>query len=102
MVLPVSSILSRNDKMPMSRSVLLRPTILFSLACVMMVGLQGWTEWGAYTTQVRETETSLVNLASSLAQHAENTINIADTAVVDIVTLLETYGTSPEMLASLG
>ena len=81
--------------------MLLHPTILLSLACVMMLGLQGWMVWNVHEAQVSETEASLVNLASSLTQHAEDTIKIADAAVVGIVTLLQSNGTSPDVIRSL-
>ena len=67
----------------------------------MMLGLQGWIEWDARDAQVRETEASLVNLASSLTQHAEDTIEVADTALTGLVERLETDGTSPEALVHL-
>ncbi len=88
--------------MPTLGSRLPRPTIFMAAACLMMIGLQSWTEWGAYKTQVRETETSLANLASSLAQHAEDTVEVADTAVIGVVTLLESKGTAPEVPGGLG
>jgi hypothetical protein len=82
-------------------SSLLWPTIFMPLACLIMLGLQGWIEWEARTAQARETETSLANLASSLTQHAADTIEAVDTALVGLVERLETDGTSPEALAHL-
>jgi PAS domain S-box-containing protein len=82
-------------------SSLLWPTVFIALACLMMLGLQGLIEWEARAAQVRKTEVSLVNLASSLTQHAEDTIEVADTALAGLVERLETEGTSPEVLANL-
>src|SRR5580698_8165417 len=80
---------------------LLWPTVFIALGCLMMLGLQGWIEWEARAAQARETEASLVNLASSLTQNAEDTIEVADTALAGLVERLETDGTSPEALAHL-
>jgi PAS domain S-box-containing protein len=78
------------------------PTIaLVALACLTILGLQGWVEWEARTQQLQATEAALLNLASSLTQQADDTIDIADTAVAGVVVGLETGGASPGMLASL-
>ncbi len=77
------------------------PAILVALACLMMLGLQGRTEWEARTAQVRATEASLVNLASALTQNAEDTIGVADTALTGIVGQLAANGTSPVALSNL-
>ncbi len=66
-----------------------------------MVGLQAWIEWGARTAQVATTYASLINLASALAQHAGDTIEVADTAVLGTVARLQTAGTSPEVFAAI-
>ena len=67
----------------------------------MILALQGWIEWRARTMQVRDSKASLINLASSLAQHAEDTIEIADTAVVGVVKDLEITASLPDNLAGL-
>jgi PAS domain S-box-containing protein len=66
-----------------------------------MLGLQGWSEWRAFTFQVRQTEVSLANLASSLSQHADSTIMTADAVLVGLVERLEIDGTPPAALARL-
>jgi hypothetical protein len=66
-----------------------------------MLGLQGWSEWRAFTFQLRQTEVSLANLANSLAQHADSTIMAADAVLAGLVERLETDGTSPAALARL-
>ena len=53
--------------------------------CLLLPTLEGWREWVAHDQQVQETTTALANLASSLVQHAEDTIEVADTALVGIV-----------------
>jgi len=83
------------------RSLPLRPAIIIAFACLLMPALQGWIEWSARTDQVRETKATVVNLASSLVQHAEDTFEVADTTVLDLVERLETDGTSPLVLAQI-
>jgi hypothetical protein len=75
--------------------------VLVALTCLTMLGLQGWIEWGARATQVQQTETSLVNLANSLAQGADDTIELADTVLTMLVQRIETDGTGPEALARI-
>ena len=78
-----------------------RPTLLIGLTCVLILALQAWIEWNAYGIQIQETKSSVINLASSLLQQAEDTIEIADTAVLDLVERLETDGTSSTVLAQI-
>jgi PAS domain S-box-containing protein len=72
-----------------------------TLACLSILGLQARSELGARAGQVQEIENSLATLASSLTQQAEDTIEIADTALVGVVQQVESAGTSPEALARL-
>jgi PAS domain S-box-containing protein len=85
----------------MSRSWPLWPTVFIFLACSMWLGLQGWVVWRAYLTQVQETETALVNLAGSLAQHMEDVVDITDTAILGVVGRLETAGVTPTVLGNI-
>ncbi len=68
---------------------------------LMLLGFQAWREWIAYSEQMRETKASLTNLASALAQHAGDTVEIADTAVLSLVGRIETIGVSPERLGAI-
>lgn len=86
----------------MIRSLPQRTVILVALACVSLLGLEGWREWLAYGQQLHETKTSLTNLASSLTQHAEDTMELADTALLGVVERLEVDGVSPAALTRLG
>ena len=71
------------------------------LATLMIVGSTIWREWIARDVQVPETNAALVNLASSLLQNAEDTIELADTVLIEDVERLEVDGTSPAALARL-
>jgi PAS domain S-box-containing protein len=72
-----------------------------TLACLAILGLQARAELAARADKVQETEQSLATLASSLTQQAEDTIEIADTALLGVVQQVESAGTSPEALARL-
>ena len=78
------------------------PTIVFvTLTCAVLLGFGIWREWAARETQLHDTTTSLANLASSLMQHAEDTVDLADTVLLDLVERLQVDGTSPAALARL-
>jgi PAS domain S-box-containing protein len=79
-----------------------RSIIVIVLCCMMLFLFQEWREWVGYSEQVRETTTSLANLASALAQHAEDTVEVADTEVVSLIERIETSGTSPKVLGEIG
>ncbi len=85
----------------MIRSLPQRTFILVALACLSLLGLEGWRVWLAYDQQLQETSTSLANLARSLTQHAEDTVELADTALLGMVERLEVGGTSPAALSRL-
>lgn len=78
-----------------------RSLIVIALCCLMLLGFQAWREWAAYSEQMRETKASLTNLASALAQHAEDTVEIADTAVLSLVGRIETIGVLPGRLGEV-
>ena len=84
------------------KSLPCRPSILVLLVCLTMLGLQGWIEWTAGVTEVAEAKVVLVNLARSLAQDVDDTIEIADTAIGAVVTTLEANGNSPDAVARIG
>ncbi len=77
------------------------PTLLVIFVCLTLLGLQATMEWRARVIQVQETKTFLINLTSSLTQHAEDTIEIADTEVGNIVDRIEASRLSQEAFAQL-
>ena len=78
-----------------------RPSILVVLACLTILALQSWIEWSAGVTEMQETSAVLVTLARSIAADADDTIEVADTAVADVVTRLEAEGTAPDLLGRI-
>ena len=78
-----------------------RVFVVVVLACMALVGLQAWREWAARGDQILETDTSLVNLASALVQHAEDTFDMADAVLVNLVAQVEAEDGSPDVVARL-
>jgi hypothetical protein len=71
------------------------------LVCVAILVLSGWREWLSRQAALDIAEVDVANLAQSLAQHAEDTLEMADYLVVGIANQLEADGTGPRALARL-
>ncbi len=74
-------------------------TAFVVLVCVAILALSGWREWTLRDAALRNAEVDVANLARSLAQHAEDTFELADTILIGLVNRLETDGTSPPAMA---
>jgi diguanylate cyclase (GGDEF)-like protein/PAS domain S-box-containing protein len=79
----------------------LRAAAFVALVCVTIVGLSGWREWESRDVILRTTEIDLANLAHSLTQHVEDSLDLLDTGIVGVISRLETDGTDPETIAKL-
>ncbi len=62
------------------------------LACVLLVGLDGWHVWQKRRTAIAEDQVETENLARSLAQHAHDLVQIADTTVMGLRDAVEADG----------
>ncbi|MFZ6657196.1 sensor domain-containing diguanylate cyclase [Undibacterium sp. TJN19] len=69
--------------------------------CVSLICMDGWRSWTARRTQLREMEVSTANMARAIAQHADDTIKAADTALLGIAERIQVDGTSPAALERL-
>ena len=67
----------------------------------MTLGLQSWIDWQARVVQERQTEAAVGNLAKSLMQYAEDTIEVADVALSSLVAQFESGDNTPEILTRL-
>jgi diguanylate cyclase (GGDEF)-like protein/PAS domain S-box-containing protein len=61
--------------------------------------LDGWREWSARDAAVHRTEQEMSNLARSLRQHAEDTYEMAEGALANLVEHFEVNGLGPESVA---
>jgi diguanylate cyclase (GGDEF)-like protein/PAS domain S-box-containing protein len=71
------------------------------LACVLLIGSEVWREWNAREAALLSAGRTTTNLARSLAQHATETFEAMDTALVGLVDQLERDGMSDERLGAL-
>lgn len=83
-----------------SRLHLLAAAFVVLVCCAILV-VSGLNEWASRTATLKNAAVDEANLAQSLAQHAGDTFEIADSLVVDLLNRLESDGTSPEALANL-
>ncbi|KRQ02384.1 diguanylate cyclase [Bradyrhizobium manausense] len=80
----------------------LRAAAFVVLTCVAILGVSGWREWAARDQVLRGAETEMANVARSLTQHAEDSLDLLDSGVVGVVSRLEMDGTDPSTIAKLG
>ncbi|MGZ9713590.1 sensor domain-containing diguanylate cyclase [Glaciimonas sp. GNP009] len=69
--------------------------------CLSLVAIDGWQSWSARRVQLQEAKVATTNMATAIAQHADDTIKEADTALVGLVERVQTDGTSPAALERL-
>ncbi|MHC4044922.1 sensor domain-containing diguanylate cyclase [Bradyrhizobium sp. 23AC] len=79
----------------------LRAAAFVVLTCVTILGVSGWREWAARDAVLRGAETEMANVARSLTQHAEDSLDLLDSGVVGVVSRLEMDGTAPATIAKL-
>jgi diguanylate cyclase (GGDEF)-like protein/PAS domain S-box-containing protein len=79
----------------------LRAAAFVVLTCTAILGVSGWQEWSAREAVLRDAETEMANVARSLTQHAEDSLDLLDSGVVGVVSRLEMDGTAPATTAKL-
>ncbi|HEY4071784.1 MAG TPA: sensor domain-containing diguanylate cyclase [Herbaspirillum sp.] len=76
-------------------------TFFVVLVCVLLVVITAWSRWNARLAQLRELNTATDNMARALAQQADDTFKLADTALVGLAERIRNDGVSPEALQRL-
>jgi PAS domain S-box-containing protein len=71
------------------------------LACLLVFGVHGWRTMGARQQQLAETKASASNLARAVSQHANDTLRVADTALITIVQRAEADGLGTDRRESM-
>ncbi len=79
----------------------LRAAAFVALTCATIVGVSGWGEWTARDAVLKDAEMEMANVARSLIQHAEDSLDLLDAGVVGVVSRLEMDGTGPVTIAKL-
>ncbi|MEE1657272.1 sensor domain-containing diguanylate cyclase [Microvirga sp. CF3062] len=75
---------------------------VFVLAvCLVILGLEGWRYWHDQGHEFERIRAETLNLAKSLTQHAQDTFELADALLVDVVDRVETGGILPNAIARL-
>jgi len=82
-------------------SLPLRGTAFVALICVCFLGMTGWGEWTARGLVLRNAEIEMANVARSLTQHAEDSLELLDLGLVGVSSRLETDGPDHATLAKL-
>jgi hypothetical protein len=71
------------------------------LVCGVILVSSGWSEWASRDNELRNAEIGLGNLTRSLAQQAEDTIELAAATLTGVAGRLETDGAGPLTIARL-
>ena len=79
----------------------LRAAAFVVLTCATILGVSGWREWAARDAVLKGAETEMANVARSLTQHAEDSLDLLDSGVVGVVSRLEMDGTDPVTIADV-
>ena len=79
----------------------MRAAAFVVLTCVAILGVSGWREWAARDQVLKGAETEMANVARSLTQHAEDSLDLLDSGVVGVVSRLEMDGSGPTTIAKL-
>lgn len=66
-----------------------------ALVCTLVIGLDAWRTWTARSNDIAAEKVDTANLTRSLAQHAHDMFDTADTLVVNMREKVETEGASP-------
>ncbi|MBR0787441.1 diguanylate cyclase [Bradyrhizobium manausense] len=79
----------------------LRAAAFVVLTCVAILGVSGWREWAAREAVLKGAETEMANVARSLTQHAEDSLDLLDSGVVGVVSRLEMDGADATTIGKL-
>lgn len=71
------------------------------LACASAIGFSVWREYVARDDDIRNAEAEMANLARSLGQQAEDTIEIAHSVLNGLIFRVESEGAAPRTIARL-
>lgn len=79
----------------------LRAAAFVLLTCATILGVAGWREWAARDAVLKGAETEMANVARSLTQHTEDSLDLLDSGVVGVVSRLEMDGAGPATITKL-
>jgi len=76
-------------------------TAFVAMACVAILAVSGWWEWVSRGVDLKNAEVEMANLARSLTQHADDTLELTDNTLTVLVNQLELEGTGPAAMAKV-
>ena len=79
----------------------LRAAAFVVLTCVTILGVSGWREGPRAMPVLKGAETEMANVARSLTQHAEDSLDLLNSGVVGVVSRLEMDGAEPTTIDKL-
>ena len=68
---------------------------VLALVCGAILAFSGWSEWTSRNAEIQNAHVDLGNLAHSLTQHVEDTLELADSVLRGVMTALETDDGKP-------
>jgi len=77
--------------------IVFRAKIFFFLVCLSLLSIDGWQAWKTRTEQLRNTESTMVNMARALAQHGDDTLKAADLILSGVLELMAADGLTEAM-----
>jgi diguanylate cyclase (GGDEF)-like protein/PAS domain S-box-containing protein len=83
------------------RRLPVRAAAFVVFACAAVLCTSAWREWNARQALLASAEAEMANLARSLVQHAEDSLDLLDSSIIGVVGRLEIDGTGPATVAKL-
>jgi diguanylate cyclase (GGDEF)-like protein/PAS domain S-box-containing protein len=75
--------------------------VFVAFICVTILGLSGWRGWVAREGELKNAEVDMANLARSLTQHAEDSLDLLDASILGVVSRLQTDGVGPSSVSTI-
>jgi diguanylate cyclase (GGDEF)-like protein len=100
-MMPTTPTIDRIKRTPKRSAMLWYATVFVVFVCMALVAMEGWFAWNSHKSDLHDAEIDTANLTQALAQHAEDTVKKADTALFGLVERIEVYGMAPSTLQSL-
>lgn len=83
------------------RRLPLRAAAFVVFICVAILAFSGWREWISRQVLLGAAEIEMENLARSLTQHGEDSLDLLDSSIIGAVSRLEVDGAAPDEIAKL-
>ncbi len=82
-------------------SLPLRLGMFIACVCIAIASFEAWQDYRGHGRELAKAASTTANLAEAVLQHAEDTVAMADSALVGLIERLQIEGTSPAALERL-